>query len=95
MVLGSLNHHHLMIFSPDAIAFNGFSMVSRFQTPMQGSMMVLHPKKFKLCLMKYEVQHKVVKEPVRHKRHNFDRVSQNLTFELADPVEEVDPCNLA
>ena len=32
-----------------------------------------------------------VKELVRH---NFDKVSQNLTLQLAAPAEEVDPGNL-
>ena len=27
-------------------------------------------------------------------RHNFDKVSQNLTLQLAAPAEEVDPGNL-
>ena len=34
MVLGSFNHRHLMIFSPQTVAFNGFLMVFIFLTPM-------------------------------------------------------------
>ena len=43
-------------------------------------------------MIEYEAQYKDMKELVKH---NFDKVSQNLTFKLADPAEEVDPGNLA
>ena len=62
MVLGSFNHRHLMIFSPQTITFDGFRWFSDFRHQCSTSLKIYTQKSawFHSSLMKYGTQCKTV-----------------------------------